>query len=106
MAVIVNRNVPLSVFTCSTILHTSGQDKAVNPEKSAWRLEFCAQPLLGIPSRILETTAFAGTDPVSMPSTKDRKLSNLDRFAMALSQIAGKRLTWVEVTGQVAGGSF
>jgi transposase-like protein len=38
-------------------------------------------------------------------NTKERKLSNADRFAIALSQIAGKRLTWVEVTGQVAGGS-
>jgi transposase-like protein len=36
-------------------------------------------------------------------NTKERKLSNLDRFAIALSQIAGKRLTYAEVTGQVAG---
>lgn len=36
-------------------------------------------------------------------NTKERKLTNADRFALALSQIAGKRLTWVEVTGQVAG---
>ncbi len=36
-------------------------------------------------------------------STKDRKVTNADRFAIALSQIAGKRLTFAEVTGQVAG---
>ncbi len=36
-------------------------------------------------------------------SRKDPKVTNADRFAIALSQIAGKRLTWVEVTGQVAG---
>lgn len=36
-------------------------------------------------------------------STKDRTVTNADRFAIALSQIAGKRLTWIEVTGQVAG---
>lgn len=39
-------------------------------------------------------------------STKDRPMTNADRFAIALSQIAGKRLTWVEVTGQVAGGAI
>lgn len=38
-------------------------------------------------------------------STKERKLSNTERFALALSQIAGKRLTFAEVTGQAAGGT-
>jgi transposase-like protein len=36
-------------------------------------------------------------------STKNRKVTNVERFAIALSQIAGKRLTYAEVTGQVAG---
>ena len=36
-------------------------------------------------------------------STNERKITNAERFALALSQIAGKRLTWVEVTGQVQG---
>ena len=36
-------------------------------------------------------------------SKKDRKVTNLERFAIALSQIAGKRLTYAEVTGQVSG---
>ncbi len=36
-------------------------------------------------------------------STKKRKVTNLERFAIALSQIAGKRLTYAEVTGQVEG---
>lgn len=36
-------------------------------------------------------------------SRKDHAVTNADRFAIALSQIAGKRLTWVEVTGQVTG---
>jgi transposase-like protein len=36
-------------------------------------------------------------------SKKDRKVTDLERFAIALSQIAGKRLTYAEVTGQVQG---
>lgn len=36
-------------------------------------------------------------------STKKNPLTNADRFALALSQIAGKRLTWAEVTGKVPG---
>lgn len=39
-------------------------------------------------------------------STKERKITNVERFAIALSQIAGKRLTYAEVTGQVVGGSL
>ena len=34
------------------------------------------------------------------PGTKDKKLTDLDRFELALSQIAGKRLTFAEVTGK------
>jgi transposase-like protein len=33
-------------------------------------------------------------------STKDRPFTNADRFAMALTQIAGKRLTWKDLTGK------
>src|SRR5437879_10540591 len=33
------------------------------------------------------------------------KLSDSDRFQLALSQIAGKRLTFAEVTGKVGGAS-
>jgi hypothetical protein len=33
----------------------------------------------------------------------ERSLSDSDRFQLALSQIAGKRLTFAEVTGKVAG---
>jgi hypothetical protein len=32
---------------------------------------------------------------------KGRKLTDAERFALALSQIAGKRLTFAEVTGKV-----
>jgi hypothetical protein len=38
-------------------------------------------------------------------ATKDNPLTNADRFALALSQIAGKRLTWKEVTGKEEGSS-
>lgn len=34
-------------------------------------------------------------------ATKDNPLTDLDRFAFALSQIAGKRLTYKELTGKV-----
>jgi transposase-like protein len=34
-------------------------------------------------------------------ATKDNPLTDLDRFALALSQIAGKRLTYAELTGKV-----
>jgi hypothetical protein len=36
-------------------------------------------------------------------STKDKPVSNSDRFALALSQIAGKRLQFKELTGKVEG---
>jgi transposase-like protein len=35
-----------------------------------------------------------------------RKLTDVERFALALSQIAGKRLTFAEVTGKVGGTAF
>jgi len=34
-------------------------------------------------------------------NTKDNPLNDLDRFAMAVSQISGKRLTYAELTGKV-----
>jgi transposase-like protein len=34
-------------------------------------------------------------------ATKDNPVNDGDRFALALSQIAGKRLTWAELTGKV-----
>jgi transposase-like protein len=34
-------------------------------------------------------------------ATKDNPLTDLDRFALAVSQIAGKRLTYAELTGKV-----
>jgi len=36
-------------------------------------------------------------------ATKDNPLTDLDRFAFAVSQIAGKRLTYKELTGKEAG---
>jgi transposase-like protein len=36
-------------------------------------------------------------------ATKDKPYTNADRFSIALSQIAGKRLTWNELTGKVEG---
>lgn len=36
-------------------------------------------------------------------ATKDNPLDDLDRFALAVSQIAGKRLTYAELTGKVPG---
>ena len=39
-------------------------------------------------------------------ATKDNPLNDADRFHLALSQIAGKRLTFAEVTGKVGGTSF
>jgi transposase-like protein len=38
--------------------------------------------------------------------TKDAKINDSDRFELALSQIAGKRLTFAEVTGKVGEASF
>ena len=35
--------------------------------------------------------------------TKDKKFTDADRFELALSQVAGKRLTFAEVTGKVGG---
>ena len=37
--------------------------------------------------------------------TKKRDINDADRFNLALSQIAGRRLTFAEVTGKVGGGS-
>jgi transposase-like protein len=37
-------------------------------------------------------------------STKENPLNDADRFALAVSQIAGKRLTFAELTGKVGGG--
>jgi transposase-like protein len=34
-------------------------------------------------------------------ATKDNPLTDADRFVLAVSQIAGKRLTWAELTGKV-----
>jgi hypothetical protein len=34
-------------------------------------------------------------------ATKDNPLTDADRFALALSQISGKRLTYAELTGKV-----
>jgi hypothetical protein len=34
-------------------------------------------------------------------STKDNPLNDSDRFMLAMSQIAGKRLTYAELTGKV-----
>ena len=34
-------------------------------------------------------------------ATKDNPMTDADRFSLALSQIAGKRLTYKEVTGKV-----
>jgi transposase-like protein len=39
-------------------------------------------------------------------ATKDNPMSDADRFSLALSQIAGKRLTFAEVTGKVGETSF
>jgi transposase-like protein len=36
-------------------------------------------------------------------ATKDNPLTDLDRFALAVSQVAGKRLTYAELTGKVEG---
>ena len=36
-------------------------------------------------------------------ATKDNPLNDADRFALAVSQIVGKRLTYAELTGKVAG---
>jgi hypothetical protein len=39
-------------------------------------------------------------------ATKDNALTDADRFHLALSQIAGKRLTFAEVTGKVEETAF
>jgi transposase-like protein len=39
-------------------------------------------------------------------ATKDNPLTDADRFQLALSQIAGKRLTFAEVTGKVGETAF
>jgi len=39
-------------------------------------------------------------------STKEKPVSNADRFALGLSQIAGKRLQFKELTGKVEGSTF
>jgi hypothetical protein len=38
--------------------------------------------------------------------TKDAPINDADRFELALSQIAGKRLTFAEVTGKVGKTTF
>jgi len=38
-------------------------------------------------------------------ATKDNPLTDSDRFALAVSQITGKRLTYAELTGKVGGAS-
>ena len=38
-------------------------------------------------------------------STKENPLTDADRFMLAVSQIAGKRLTYAELTGKVEGAS-
>lgn len=38
-------------------------------------------------------------------ATKENPLSDADRFVLAVSQIAGKRLTYAELTGKDAGAS-
>jgi transposase-like protein len=38
-------------------------------------------------------------------ATRDNPLTDADRFHLALSQVAGKRLTFTEVTGKVGGGT-
>jgi hypothetical protein len=39
-------------------------------------------------------------------ATKDNPLSDSDRFVLALSQIAGKRLTYKELTGKDSASPF
>jgi transposase-like protein len=39
----------------------------------------------------------------NLRSRPDEKITNADRFALALSNVAGKRLTWDELTGKEAG---
>lgn len=39
----------------------------------------------------------------NLRSRKDEKITNADRFALALSNVAGKRLTWNELTGKEGG---
>ncbi len=39
-------------------------------------------------------------------ATKDNPLNDADRFALAVSQIQGKRLTYAELTGKVTGAEF
>jgi hypothetical protein len=38
--------------------------------------------------------------------SKDKPMTDADRFQLALSQVAGKRLTFAEVTGKVGETSF
>ena len=38
-------------------------------------------------------------------ANKDNPLNDADRFMLAVSQIYGKRLTYVELTGKVPGGT-
>jgi hypothetical protein len=39
-------------------------------------------------------------------ATKDNPLNDADRFMLAVSQIAGKRLTYAELTGKEAEAPF
>jgi hypothetical protein len=36
-------------------------------------------------------------------ATRDNPLDDADRFSLAVSQIVGKRITYAELTGKVAG---
>ena len=39
-------------------------------------------------------------------ATKDKPMTDADRFALAVSQISGKRLTYAELTGKAGGSAF
>jgi hypothetical protein len=38
----------------------------------------------------------------NLRSRPDEKITNADRFVLALSNVSGKRLTWKELTGKEA----
>ena len=44
--------------------------------------------------------------PLQLSRNREHKITDADRFNMILSQIAGKRLTYKEVTGKVGETSF
>jgi hypothetical protein len=39
-------------------------------------------------------------------ATKENPLNDADRFMLAVSQIAGKRLTYADLTGKVTGAEY